>query len=92
MEKELYTEKDLTDLVKTKFSHWAQINEKIKKFNNNSKLSTFNYLFGKDGERLMKHYRNDCDQNYEKFRTYLTQEQTNTLLINIVLNDELYIQ
>ena len=88
----LYTIEDISELDKTKFNHWGQINEKIKKFSNNSKLSTFNFLFGKDGERLFKCYRYDCDQVYEDFRTYLTQEQTNTLLINIVLNDELYIQ
>ena len=88
----LYTELDLSDNQKQAFGHWAQINEKIKKFSNNSKLSTFNFLFGKDGERLLKHYHHDCNYNYEKFRTYLTQEQINTLLINIVLNDELYIQ
>jgi len=92
MGKQLYTEKDLSEIGKTKFNHWAQINEKINKFSKNSKFSTFNYLFGvKDGARLLNHYR-ECDQNYEKFRTYLTQEQTNILLINIVLNDELYIQ
>jgi len=88
----LYTTEYLSNREKEMFTDWAIINEKINKFSKNSKLSTFNFLFGKDGERLMKHYRNDCNQVYEDFRTYLTQEQTNTLLINIVLNDELYIQ
>jgi hypothetical protein len=88
----LYTDKDLSNIDKAKFNHWAQINEKIKDFSKKSNLDTFNYLFGNDGKRLIMIYRDACDLSYESFKTYLTQEQTNTLLINIVLNDELYIQ
>ncbi len=89
---DLITINDLTLKDKEDFKTWAIINEKIMEFSKKAKLSTFNYLFSKDGERLLKHYRYSCDNNFDKFKTYLTQDQINTLLINIKLNTNLYIK
>ena len=43
-------------------------------------------VFKEDGQRLFLHFRNDCDNNYEKFKTYLTTEQYNSLLEFIILD------
>lgn len=70
------------------YSHWAILNEKITHFCNYSTLKQFTYIFGDDeGERLWKHFKSDCDSIYQKLRTYLTQEQTNTLIVSIYVND-----
>lgn len=90
--KNLLTVDDVSNDQKQDFHVWSVINGKIDEFKRKSNLNTFNYLFGKDGERLLKHYRKDCDLMWDKFKTYLTQDQINTILINIVHNDELYIQ
>lgn len=69
------------------YHHWAILNEKIVHFCNYSTLKQFTYIFGDDeGERLWRHFKLDCGGIYQKFRTYLTQEQTNTLIVSIYVN------
>jgi hypothetical protein len=72
------------------FINWAKVNDAIIKFQNNSNLSVFQFLFENDGERLWKHFCNDCDRKVQKFLTYLVVDQSNDLLINIYYNKDLY--
>jgi hypothetical protein len=70
--------------------HWVYFQERIKKFRNNDNLKPLQELFGYDeGLRLFRHYRFDCDYNFDKFLTYLRPEQKNILLPYIVKNYEL---
>ena len=72
------------------FFQWSKINEAIIKFENNCKQSTFEYLFGKEnGEKLWLSFVIDCDRKFQKFRTYLTNEQFNDALVNIYYNETL---
>lgn len=71
------------------FLHWAIIDEEIKRFCNNSNPRVFEFIFGDDGERLWKHFRIDCDNSFQKFRTYLVQEQLNNLLVTLLVNKEM---
>lgn len=70
------------------YLHWAIINEETIRFCNCATLKTFLFVFENDGERLYNHFKNDCDGVYQKFRTYLTQEQTNILILSIHINQE----
>lgn len=64
---------------------WHSFNENIKRFQNNFNMWLSNEIFGdEEGERLFLHFRLDCQNNYEKFKTYLTVDQSNTLLIAIL--------
>jgi len=85
----------LTDKDRTDIGAWGEIDRKITNFENKANLNTFNYLFAPsdklelfegDGIRLLKHFRNECDGSYKKFRTYLTTKQNNMLLTNIFKN------
>ena len=74
------------------FRAYGKVNQKIIEFKNKGKLSTFIYLFGdEEGVRLCRHFVEDCNKDYNKFRTYLTVEQSNDLLVNIYYNEFLYI-
>lgn len=88
----LYSTEDISDKEKEIFLHWSIMNNRIEDFRKKSKLSTFNFLFGPDGQKLMNHYRHDCNEDYVKFKSYLFTSQINTLFINILLNKELYLQ
>jgi len=69
------------------FLKWAQINTDIIKFQNYANILTFEKVFGvTDAGRLHRHFKLDCDGKYDKFRTYLTQEQVNLLLMNLHIN------
>lgn len=71
--------------------HWGEMERAIIRFGNNSKLQTFEFLFGKDeGERLWIHYIQKCDRDIRKFMTYLKTEQHNTLLINVLYNESIH--
>lgn len=73
------------------FKEWGKVNEKIIKFQNNSNLDTFKFLFGdEEGDRLWRHFRHNCDSKFDKLRTYLGIEQFNDLLVNIYYNDSMY--
>lgn len=85
----LYNEEDLDNDDKKIFRNYFYLHEKIQTFINNATNKTFDFLFEEDGERLWKHYVLDCERELHKFRTYLTRQQINTLLINIHLNDNI---
>lgn len=90
---ELLTTKSLSEREQEMFRAYGKVNEARKSFIKNAKPSTFSFLFGEEeGERLWKHFVIDCKRSYDKFETYLIKEQYNTLLINITLNEHLYIQ
>ena len=72
------------------YRHYFTMSEKIKKFENNSTPGVFKFIFDEDGNRLWRHFRMDCDNNFNKFLTYLTQEQTNILVVSIVENENMY--
>ena len=80
--------KDLFEPLRDTFLKWAQVNESIIKFQNYSNIITFEKIFGTDAGRLHTHFKLDCDGKYDKFRTYLTQEQLNLLLMNIHINKD----
>jgi hypothetical protein len=66
---------------------WVYFQERIRKFRNNHNLTTFEEIFGEaEGLRLFRHYRFDCDYNFDKFLTYLRPEQKNLLLPYIAEN------
>lgn len=80
--------KELYEPLRNTFLHWAQINESIIKFQKNANMSTFETIFKEDAERLIRHFKYDCDSRFDKFKTYLTQEQINLLLMNLHINKD----
>lgn len=83
----------LDEAEKKMFHAYGKVNEARKRFINKSTPSTFSFLFGKDeGSRLWTHFVIDCKRSYDKFETYLVKEQYNTLLVNITLNEHLYLE
>ena len=86
------------DLYKTSpdkfkiFRDWGDVNRKVIDFENKSNLKTFQFIFGEEeGLRLCGHFKNDCDSNLMKLRTYLVNDQFNDLLVNIYYNENLFI-
>lgn len=88
------TENNIAELYNKDYDmyrNWAILNESIFHFCNNARLKQFEFIFNEDGERLWKHFKLDCDSNYQKFKTYLTQDQLNTFVISVFNNkDELF--
>jgi hypothetical protein len=78
--------KEVYDPLKDIFRNWAIINEDTKRFENKAGIKTFDIIFKEDSGRLHTHFKLDCDGKYDKFRTYLTQEQANLLLLNLHIN------
>jgi len=72
------------------YRHYFTLKERMRKFENNSTLGVFKFIFDEDGDRLLRHFRMDCDNNFDKFLTYLTQEQKNILIVSIVENENMY--
>ena len=73
------------------YRQWAKVNESLQTFEKKATLKTFEYLYGKDAERLFKHFRIDCKGKFQQFMTYLTQEQKNELIVNCHEDIELYL-
>ena len=69
---------------------WRKVDNKIVSFVNNSKPSTFEFLFESDGDRLWKHFVLQCERRFELFLDYLTDEQFNDMMANICFNETLY--
>jgi len=84
--KENFTE--IYEPLKETFRHWALVNQSVMKFENYANLNTFNQLFGEDDERLFIHFKQDCDSNFNRFRTYLTSEQINMCILNFHVNKD----
>ena len=89
---ELIDPKQVSETDQIMFHQYGKVNEARKKFIKLAKPSTFSFLFGEQGERLWKHFVSDCNRSYDKFETYLRREQYNILLVNVTLNEDLYIQ
>lgn len=71
------------------YASWAEVEKKIDIFRKKSNINTFAKLFGyQDGERLIQHYRVDCNYDMRKFLTYLTPPQKNELIVNCVENED----
>ena len=65
---------------------WNKIQKRIISFENKFSMHLSHEVFKEYGEKLFLHFRNDCDNKYEKFKTYLTTEQYNSLLEFIILD------
>lgn len=77
---------ELFEPYKEKFLHYHQIRESITKFENYANTKTFKLIFGEDGLRLMQYFKNDCNSDFDKFKSYLTQDQINSILMNLHIN------
>lgn len=72
---------DELDLIRK----WYKFDTRITNFQNKFSMFESQRIFGdEEGERLFLHFRCDCNDNYKKFKTYLTTDQYNTLLVEIV--------
>lgn len=81
---------NLTESQYTELRDWVKFTARIKSFCNNSNIETFKEIFGdSEGERLFRHFRQDCNHDFIKFMTYLTAEDKNKLLPYIARNYEL---
>ena len=80
-----------TDL-NTIYGKWASVNESLILFEKKATKKSFEYVFGEQSERLYNHFRIDCDSKFQRFLTYLTQDQKNEFIINCHENQiELYL-
>lgn len=78
--------KDIQDI-----QNYFKIRNQMKQFSFKVNLKAFQRMFGDDGDRLWKHFLQDCNTNLEKFETYLTKEQMNIFFVNGLLNKKLLI-
>lgn len=70
---------------------WGEVERAVIRFGDSSKPQTFEFLFGKEeGDRLWLYYVRNCKRDIQKFKTYLTTEQNNILLINVMYNQSMY--
>lgn len=87
----VFTIEDLDVEDRTKLTYWYAIDEKLKNFANQANMGTFQLIFGEDnGERLWMHYVTKCNREYNIFKTYLTGDELNILLINVLKNSIMY--
>ena len=78
----------LTEQQLKNLQAWGAINQRIIKFQKGVDLAKFKDIFGDtEGERLFPHFRVDCQNLFDKFRTYLSTEQCNIVLATIVKDD-----
>ena len=63
---------------------WSYFNKKVVKFQNRANSEVFKQLFCDDWEQLLNHFIYNCDRNFNKFKTYLTNNQINDLFVYIV--------
>lgn len=84
------SEFNLTQDEKTILHNWHIFDQRIKNFKNHFTPFMAADIFGEDdGLRLFKHYRIDCDDNLDKFTTYLTKIQYDLLMVYILRNPRL---
>jgi len=73
------------------FREWGEVDRKITKFQNYANLKVFKFLFGdEEGERLWKHFVIDCNRTFRIFRTYLTDNQFDDIMVNIYYSENMY--
>ena len=75
---------NLTNSEISEIKIWSYFNKKIIKFENTANSEIFKQLFCDDWERLLSHFIYNCDRNFNKFKSYLTIEQSNLLIVYIV--------
>ena len=81
-----------TKLSKTQLSDlqtWYTVNNRIISFENKFNMYISQELFGsEEGERLFLHFRKDCSTTnpYKDYITYLTTDQYNLLLEEIMIS------
>lgn len=64
---------------------YGTFHNRIVNFQNKAGLFTFEDVFGQeDAERLFKHFRFDCQEQFPKFMTYLTTDQKNMLYVHVL--------
>lgn len=64
------------------YYYWSQVNESLVNFEKKATYKTFKKLYDDDAGRLHKHFFDDCNCKFQRFLTYLTQEQRNELIYN----------
>jgi len=86
----LLTPENITDQQLVVFHNYGKVRKAVRNFTISAKPDTFDFLFGeKEGERLWKHFVTDCSKRWSKLETYLTNDQRNILMLNIVYNNSL---
>ena len=75
----------------TMLRNWRTVDKEITRFVNNSKQSTFQYLFDEEeGERLWMFFVIDCKRSFLKLLDGLVDDQFNDMMANICFNEILY--
>ena len=69
---------------------WGTVNRWIKAFENKVNFQMMEEIFPGHGERLLNHFRNDCNGSVLIFNKYLTTPEWNTLLLYINDNMQIY--
>lgn len=78
---------NLNDGEKQMIQNWGKMDRRITAFQKKFDMRMAKEIFGDDeGERLFLHFRLDCNDNFQKFRTYLDTNQSNILLVEIMRN------
>lgn len=81
------TKSDPTENELTLLRSWNKFNSCILSFQKKADLFLFDKIFTDEhGQRLFLHFRFDCQHDFQKFITYLTVEQHNALLLDILRN------
>lgn len=75
---------DFTKSEIAEIQTWSHFNNKVIKFQNTVNSEIFKQLFNDDWKRLRIHFIEDCNRDLNKFRTYLTNNQNNDVLIYVV--------
>lgn len=74
------TEEQLQDL-----RTWTKVQKRVIQFQNKATPALFNEIFGEaTGFPLFEHFRNRCNNDYQKFNTYLDVDQHNKVLAHIM--------
>jgi hypothetical protein len=82
---EKYKDPKLSDEELDILRKWYQYNSQVLMFQNKASLYTFEEVFGMEvAEHLFRCFRFKCNEDYQKFTTYLTADQKNDLYVHIL--------
>lgn len=66
------------------------VESRMRTFENNANLLTFQRIFKGDAETLYINFRQRCSGRFLELKTFLTQEQIDLLILNIYVNEDMY--
>lgn len=66
--------------------HFMNFMKRIKKFNNNSTIKTFEEIFGEENAERLRTTHLNLNQDFGRFLTYLTSSQQDDLFIYVSNN------